>query len=276
MAHLSPLPPPPPLSTSLQWPDVNSHYGLLDNAGFTKERAHWYAAWFREAAGETGPPRLFVFPPWSGYALGAAVNVWAHSNADAVELFVNGVSAGRKTVPRFSHAAWDAVPFAPGAICAVAYVNSSTEPAASMCVNSTGAPAALRISIKDGIGAPAMLAGCADAALVQVEVVDAAGAVVPGADTQVTFSLSGPATLAGTANGDPSSLEPNTGTSRRAFHGLVLAVVRGGAVEGNVSITASAPLAGFAPVSLVVPQVAMGGGGGGQPPPWWCRTEPRL
>ena len=250
---------------------MNSHYGLVDNAGFTKERAHWYAAWFREVAGEAGT-RLFLFPPWSGYAPGTAVDVWAHTNADAVELFVNGASAGRKAVPRFSHAAWDAVPFAPGAICAVAYVNGSSSPAASVCVNSTGEPAALRISVKDGVGAPALLAGCADAALVQVAVVDAGGAVVPSADNPVTFALTGPATLAGTANGDPASLEPNTGASRRAFHGMVLAVIKGGTVAGNVTVTASAP--GLAPVTLAVPQVLVSDLP--SPPPWWCRTEPRL
>lgn len=255
--------------TPLSWPSVNSHYGLLDAAGFTKERAHWYAAWFKAVAGEAGPPRLFLFPPWSGHDPGTLIDVWAHTNADEVELVVNGVSAGRQAVPRYSHAAWPAVPFAAGAICAFAYVNGSEAPAATTCVNTTGAPVALHISVKDGIGLPALLAGCADAALVQVAVVDAGGAVVPYAQHPVTFTLSGPATIAGTANGDPASLEPNTGASRRAFHGRALAVVKGGALGGNVTVTASTP--GIPPATLTLQQVAPG-----EPPPWWCRTEPRL
>lgn len=45
---------------------------------------------------------------------------------------------------------------------------------------------------------------CAWRGQVQVKVVDANGAVVPDASDMVTFSVSGPATIAGTANGDPA------------------------------------------------------------------------
>ncbi len=71
----------------------------------------------------------------------------------------------------------------------------------------------------------------------QVEVIDAAGNVVPTASDVVTFSVTadlGAGYLQGTANGDPSCLVNNLSPSRPAFHGLVLGVVAIGDAPGLV------------------------------------------
>jgi len=73
-----------------------------------------------------------------------------------------GASVGRKPVARFAHVEWDAVTFAPGSLYAAGYLNGTSTPVAEQWVNTTGAPAALRISIKDGVGST-LYAGCADA-----------------------------------------------------------------------------------------------------------------
>ena len=41
------------------WPDVNSHFGIVDAAGFPKDRFYWYQNWFIP---ETH--NLYLFPHW--------------------------------------------------------------------------------------------------------------------------------------------------------------------------------------------------------------------
>lgn len=45
--------------TPYGWPDVNSHFGIIDAAGFPKDRFFWYQAWYIPDT-----PLLYVFPHW--------------------------------------------------------------------------------------------------------------------------------------------------------------------------------------------------------------------
>jgi beta-galactosidase len=214
------------------------------------------------------PAELYVFPHWDWVGTGISnVDVWVYSNADEVELFVNGATAGRKNMTQYSHAEWDAVPYVPGSIRAVAYTGGVQ--VAEMWRNTTGPAAALQISVKDGFGT-ALVAGCADVALVQVAIVDAAGLVINAAAQNVTFAVSGPATLGGTGNGDPACHTPDKSATRPAYHGWVMAVIQGGDAEGTVTVTASSP--GFMPVSVSIPQAAPAPGFEAR----WCHLEPQL
>jgi hypothetical protein len=47
--------------TPYGWPDINSHFGIIDEAGFPKDRFYWYQAWF----GTADPVVLHVFPHWN-------------------------------------------------------------------------------------------------------------------------------------------------------------------------------------------------------------------
>ena len=204
--------------------------------------------------------------------------------------------AGRKPMPTYSHIEWDAIPYVPGSLHAVAYVNGSV--ATDAWRNTSGPVAAMQISVKDGFGTQ-LIAGCADVALVQaservydrpvpmlleqpctstltallfaqVSLVDASGNVVNGADNVVTFSVSGPATFGGGGAGDPACHTPDKSPSRPAFHGWVLAVIQGGDGVGSVTVSASTP--GLAPVSVTIPQAAPPSGFTEK----WCHLEPQL
>lgn len=243
--------------TPMSWPDVSSHFGILDIAGFPKDRFYWYKAWFPNRTATGAPPSMYIFPStWNDWPAGAPVSVWAFSDADEVELLLNGASLGRQPMPRYAHVNWT-VPYAPGTLTGLAYVAGTSAPVANWTVVTAGAPAALRLSVKDGVGLDAR-AGCNDAALFAVELVDAAGVRVPGADVAVTFAVeagSPPgAAVAGTANGDPASLVPNLSPSRPTFHGLVMAVVRVGDAPGTLTVSASAP--GLPTAQLSVPVTA--------------------
>merc|ERR1712048_540486 len=84
---------------------------------------------------------------------GATVEVWAFSNADEVELFLNNVSQGRVACGPKSHAAWATVPYAPGTIEARAYKTGSDEVLNTAKVVTPGKPVSIRASIRDGVGA---------------------------------------------------------------------------------------------------------------------------
>jgi len=178
------------------------------------------------------------------------VEVWAFSNADEVELFVNGVSQGRVASNSESHAAWPAVPYSPGSLEARGYYGNETEPRAKMTVVTTGPAMAIRASIKDGVGMNGIVADNSDVALIQVEVVDQDGNVVPANGPDVTFTVSGPAKLVGTGNGDPSSLTNDKSPTREAYHGLVLGIVQGTHEAGTITVTATTEDLGSSTITI--------------------------
>lgn len=181
--------------TPYGWPGIASQFGVLDLAGFPKDSYSYLRSWW------TDEPVLHVFPHWNWPGReGEPIEVRAHSNHDEVELFLNGTSLGRKSMPRNGHLAWDAV-YAPGALRAVGYRDGAA--VQETVVATTGPPAAVQIAAGRG----SLAADRRDVAVVTVRIVDAEGRVVPTADVEVTFALDGPGRIIGVGNGDPSSHE---------------------------------------------------------------------
>lgn len=184
----------------------------------------------------------------------ANVTVFAFSNAGGpVDLLLNGVSLGRQEIEDYGFLTWT-VPYSPGTIEARAYNNDSTTVVASKAVATTGPPAALNCSIKDGVGAKGIAARGTGVALVQVEIVDAQGRSVPTAANIVEFKVSGQgAEIIGTGNGNPASHTPDKALTREAFRGLVLAVVQSEAESAaGTSVTISASSRGLTSSSVVL------------------------
>jgi beta-galactosidase len=175
----------------------------------------------------------------------------------------NSVSQGTKYMERFSHLEWGPVPWVAGRLAAVGYMNGSSTPVATAMVNTTGPPAALRASVLDGFGGGVLLAGCGDATVVSIAVVDAAGRVHPTAADVISITISGDATYGGASNGDPTCLVNNKSPVRPAFHGLL-----GGTTPGTVTVTVSAP--GLGTASVMIPQLAPSA------PAAWCHMNPTL
>ena len=80
-----------------------------------------------------------------------------------------------------------------------------------------------------------------DVSVVAAEVVDARGRVVPTADHEITFRLSGTGRLLGVGNGDPSSHESDRGPTRRAFNGFCAVIVQSSKDPGVLRVEATAP-----------------------------------
>ncbi len=209
------------------WPVINCHYGFMDICGFPKDSYYYYKAWW------TNDPVLHLFPHWNWSGKeGQEIPVWVHSNCDEVELFLNGVSLGKQTVTPLHHLEWK-VKYAPGKLVAKGLRKGAPIEATR---ETTGAAAAIRLTADRSD----LTADDADLAVVTVEIIDAAGRVVPVADNKVNFTLSGPAKLIGVGNGDPSSHEPDKANSRSAFNGLAQALVQTTHTAGEIVLQAEA------------------------------------
>jgi beta-galactosidase len=225
-----------------RWPENVSHFGQMDLCGFPKDNFYYYRAWWG------AEPVLHLFPHWNWPGReGQTVAVWVHSNCEAVELFVNGRSLGRKAVVRNRHLAWD-VPYAPGRITAHGYRGGRRILTAER--QTTGAPARIGLSSDRRQLAPG------EVAVVRAAVLDSARREVPTAADRLSFVLSGDAVLLGVGNGDPRSLEPDHATTRSAFNGLAMALVQAGPKGGAIRLEARGD--GLAPAML--PLIGTGGG----------------
>ncbi len=117
--------------TPFHWPNINSHFGIMDMCGFPKNIYYYYQSWW------TDKDVLHISPHWNWRdKRGKPVDVWVNTNADNVELFLNGKSLGKKDMPRNSHLQWT-VNYEPGTLEAVAYKKGKK---LTTKVETTGAP----------------------------------------------------------------------------------------------------------------------------------------
>lgn len=180
----------------LKFPAVGSEFGVLDYAGFPKDEAWYLKAWW------TTETVLHLLPHWNlkGHE-GETVSIWAYSNCDEVELFVNGHSLGRKKMPLNGHLEWTAV-YQPGKIMAVGYRNGKK--VKREVVETTGAAFAIDLSADRS----EIAADGSDVSVVTVAVRDKKGRVVPDACNEITIEVAGDIRILGTGNGDPADHSP--------------------------------------------------------------------
>jgi beta-galactosidase len=171
---------------------------------------------------------------WPG-SEGAPVTVEVYSDADEVELLVNGRSLGRKPAGeghRF-RADFEAV-YQPGELLAVAYT-AGLETGRHLLRSAVG-PVRLRAEADR----PVISAGGGDLAYVALTLSDAAGTCYPQADRPVAVEVSGHGVLLGLGSAAPSTEERFDATERRTYDGRALAVLRPTG-PGKIRLLASAP-----------------------------------
>ncbi len=227
--------------TPYGWPCINSHFGIMDTCGFPKDNYYYYQAWWSEK------PVLHLFPHWNWPGKeGREIEVSCHSNLEKVELFLNGGSLGVMEVPRYSHVVWK-VRYEPGTLEARGYKGGQQVLVARR--ETAGGPAKILLQPDR----QEILADGQDVSLVEVQVLDKEGRLVPLADNEIVFQLSGPGKILGVGNGDPSSHEPDRAHKRRAFNGLCMVIVQSLKELGEMRLEASSP--GLEPATLAVASV---------------------
>ncbi len=179
------------------WPCINSHFGIMDTCGFPKDNFYYYQSWWSDRT------VLHLMPHWTWPGReGQDIKVSCFSNCREVELFLNGQSLGRQTMPANSRLRWH-VKYAPGTLLAKGYRDGQV--VAEEKVETTTAPARLKLAADRST----IAANGEDVSVITVSALDAAGRVVPVADNHVRFSLTGPGKIIGVGNGDPSCHEPD-------------------------------------------------------------------
>jgi beta-galactosidase len=171
---------------------------------------------------------------WTG-AEGRPVTVEVYSDADEVELLLDGASLG--TAPAGEEQRFRAefeVRYAPGELTAVA--RTGGEETGRFSLRSAAGPAALA-AVADRTE---IRADGADLAYVTVTLEDSAGTVLADADREVTVRVDGPAVLAGFGSAAPATEESYLDAVHATFDGRALAVVRPTGA-GAITVTASAP-----------------------------------
>jgi len=221
--------------TPYEWPARSSYFGVVDLAGFPKDPFYLYQSEW------TTRPMLHVFPHWN-WTPGDTIDVWAYTNGDEVELFLNGTSLGvRRKQADVVHLMWR-VAYTPGTLRAVA--RRGGQVMATEEVKTAGAPARIEL-VPDRTR---IRADGRDLSFVTVSVLDRAGVAVPAADHLIRFRLAGDARIVGVDNGDQISHDPFQADHVRLFNGKALVIVRAGERVGTAILTAAA--FGLEPVTV--------------------------
>ncbi|MEU9916923.1 glycoside hydrolase family 2 TIM barrel-domain containing protein [Streptomyces sp. NPDC051001] len=247
------------------FPVKASFFGAVDTAGFPKDMYHLFRSQW------TSEPMVHLLPMTWNHAEGDTVEVWAYSNVATVELFLNGKSLGtrtfdaKKTVdgreyletteatgddktftdgpypgsytsPGGSagklHLTWK-VPYRPGELKAVARRGGKV--VATDVLRTAGPARAVRLTADR----KTLSADGRSLVFVTAEIVDARGVVVPDAENLISFEVKG-GSLAGLDNGREESAERYQASTRTAFCGKALAIVRAGTEPGALKVTARA------------------------------------
>jgi beta-galactosidase len=213
--------------TPYVWPARSSYFGIMDLAGFPKDVYYMYkSVW-------TNEPVLHVFPHWNWKA-GQTVDVLAYySQADEVELYLNGKSLGKRSKQgQELKVSWK-VPYQAGELKAISRKGGTT--VLEQVIRTAGQPAKL-ILIADR---NQLKADGKDLSFITVKVVDKDGNLIPNAANRIDFSIAGNGTIAGVDNGSQVSHESFKANYRKAFNGLALAIVQAGKTGSTIQLRAS-------------------------------------
>ena len=228
------------------WPNHSSMFGIIDLASIPKDRF-----WLYRSVWNRSEPTLHVLPHWTwkGHE-GESVPVFVYTSYPEAELFVNGVSQGRRRkaptpkargVQDESHESryrlmWHDVVYEPGELKVVAY-DENGRPVAEKVTRTAGRPH--HIEIVSGLAftgddrMPSLKADGKDLAYLTVKVVDRQGNLCPTYSGLLEFQASGSASYRASANGDPTCLDIFHEPRMHAFGGMLTVILQAGDTPGK-------------------------------------------
>ncbi len=213
--------------TPYQWPSRSSYFGIIDLAGFPKDVYYMYQSEW------TDKDVLHVFPHWN-WKEGQDIDVWAYTNFDEVELFVNGKSQGVKSKENDDVKITWRVKYEPGTVKAIGKRSNGTSKVVE--IKTAGDPAKLILKADRSM----IHADGKDLSFVTVTVIDKDGVQVPYADNLVSFEVSDNLKIAGVDNGCQTSHESFQSHERKAFNGKCLVILKSDGIKtGTGKLTAT-------------------------------------
>jgi beta-galactosidase len=203
-----------------------------------------------------GPPRFGdpLLADWTPKDLTPHTeNLEVYTNAQEVELFLNGKSLGTQKLHPDASPIPYAVPFEPGTLKAVA--RTSGKVVATQVLKTAGPPARLQLTtqldpyrLTPAIAAAPLTPTFDDVRYLTATLVDADGTPIPDSATLVHFTVTGPAALVAVDNGNMNSHEAFQGSERTLYNGNAFAILRATASSGAITVTAAAD--GLPPATL--------------------------
>jgi len=244
------------LGESGQWPMISRPLGLLDRTGQPHPRAWERQSWWATTpvvhiARRIAPSERAAIDP--GYeSIPAAMqetllldwtprnsashseSIEVYTNCDEVDLLLNGVSLGRQKLhPDATPLTWN-VPYAPGALKAVAYNKHRT--VAEDELRTAGKPARILLQSDRTTLSP----DGNDVLTLTATAVDEAGVPVPDASEEVQFTVSGPGQIVATDNGSLTDQESFQLPQHRLYGGRAIVLLRATASSGSIQVRAAA------------------------------------
>jgi beta-galactosidase len=179
-------------------------------------------------------------------------NVEVYTNAEEVELFLNGKSLGMEKLHADANPIVFKIPFEPGTLKAVARTGGNV--IATEELKTAGKPARL-VFTADKPEMP-LTPDWNDARYVTATLVDDAGTRIPDSTTVIHFAVSGPASVIGVDNGNMMDHDPFQASQRKVYLGNALAILRATGSTGKVTVTATADGIPAATLTLTTAPVA--------------------
>lgn len=240
------------LGESGGWPAKGWAQGVFDIALNPKPMAYFLRSFFKPEE-----PMVYIAPfettgttVWNGVTMGGkkftdswnfnkgdSIKLFTYTNADEVELLLNGKSLGKKrnnvaNTKERNRIEWTGIAYKPGKLEAVAYIDGRSRPVARHQLVTTSKAVKL---IADGDNQSWKADGF-DLQHVEISAIDSKGNCVKSADERLTFSIDGPAEIVGVINGDINSEELTVGTSRRLFNGRATVIMRSHRTPGAITL----------------------------------------
>jgi beta-galactosidase len=179
-------------------PSRSSYFGILDLAGFKKDRFYLYQSRWREEL-----PMAHILPHWNWpERKGQVTPVHVYTSGDEAELFLNGKSLGKKKKGEYEYRLkWDDVVYQPGELKVIAYKNGAKW--AEDVMRTTENASVLSMSADR----PSVRPDGTDLIFITVRIEDKNKLLVPGSNNLLNFSIEGPGRIVATDNGDATSHE---------------------------------------------------------------------
>lgn len=210
------------------WPRVCSQSGAIDlflqkKDAFYQNQSHWIE----------NKPMIHLLPHWNFQGReGEKIAVWAYTNCQEAELFLNGKSLGKKTIEKFGHGEWN-VEYQKGVLEVIGINGGKVVCSDKKTTSQKAASLVLRLDNKIS------KANGTDIAVVTCFCVDQNGVEVPNATPYVSFFTNGYGTVVGTGS-SVTDHNPVNLTERKMYAGRITAAIRVGNKSGTLEVYAEA------------------------------------